>query len=128
MKSLRNPNPGLQTNRCRINCLCSPLDETPLAVENGRRWSLIADPSSPSTVQPTCQAKQDRTRWANRQVGLLFKGSRLSERLGQRDQSLSLNGCLSLCAPFYPSQGPYNPVLFYTNLQFLRDLPAVKVL
>ena len=52
----------------------------------------------------------------------------LSERLGKRDQSSNLNGCLSLCGPFYPSQVPYNPVPCYTNLQIPRDLPAVKVL
>ena len=51
----------------------------------------------------------------------------LSERLGKRDQSSSLNGCLSLCGPFYPSQVPYNPVPCYTNLQIPWDLPAVKV-
>ena len=36
--------------------------------------------------------------------------------------------CLSLSTPFYPSQVPYNPVLFYKNQQILLDLPAVKVL
>ena len=34
---LTNLNPGLQTGRCQINCLCSPRDATPLAVENARR-------------------------------------------------------------------------------------------
>ena len=43
--------------------------------ENACKWGLIADPPSPSTLQPTSQAKQDRTRWANRQIGLLLKGS-----------------------------------------------------
>lgn len=36
--------------------------------------------------------------------------------------------CLSLCVPFYPSQVPVNPVLFYKNQQIPLDLPAVQVL
>ena len=46
MKSLRSLNPGLPTNRCRINYLCSPREATPHAVENACRWGLIAELSS----------------------------------------------------------------------------------
>ena len=109
----------------------APVRRATLARANQRRdWRIQADFASassptPSTVQPRETGSHPVGQPPSRAV--VQAEPALSQRLGQRDQSSSLNGCLNLCAPFGPSQGPYNPVPFYTNLQILRDLPAVQV-
>ena len=128
MKSLQNLNPGLQKAAARSIASVRPVTQhrLPLRTPVGRA-------SSPTRRLPRPSSQPARRNWIapggpTARSGCCSRGAALSERLGNRDQSSSLNGCLSLCTPFYPSQGPYNPVPFYTNLQFLRDLPAVKVL
>ncbi len=91
MKCLQDLNPGLPTGRCRINCLCSPLDQTPPAVEINPGTSIIIDPS---TVQPTRQSKPYRTRLANCQLGCCSRGGVLSQWLSKHDQRSRRNGCL----------------------------------
>ena len=50
-------------------------------------------------------------------------------QLTLRESLRDIETCLAAHpSKLYHSQGPYNPVPFYTNLQILRDLPAVKVL